>query len=65
MGTTSCTAPPPHPNYISCKDKCRCAKKGSEPQRPRNRWSHDALEQLPNKWTSLPFSPRRIFGTPV
>lgn len=54
-------------NYIFCKDKCRCAKKGTKPQHLWNRWSQYALEQLPEQMDDpalLP-PPDCIFGTPV
>lgn len=43
------TAPPPkhftacdETNYIFCKDRCRCAKRGTKPQHLRNRWSQSS-----------------------
>lgn len=54
-------------NYIFCKDKCRCAKKGTKPQHLWNRWSQYILEQLSEQMDDpalLP-TPDCIFGTPV
>lgn len=68
------TSPPPqhfivcnNANYIFCKDKCRCAKKGTKPQHLWNRWSQYVLEQLPEQMDDPALLPAadRIFGTPV